>query len=234
VAARLEQRLGRAVMNLALIGIGARRAHELLTQSQAPLAGRTVVQLVTEANDLNDSIAERGGRPSPGFTERSFTQNTVLWLQRWLQPSPFEAERQRGQIGAESYWFFWVDAAAPRLAAEVPAVLEQLQATHAAVEAQGGRHVLVLVPSKYRVLHPLCMWPAGSRLADPRPHLSPLRQAVAEHAVARGIPLLDLTETLQRSAAAGQVPYFAADTHLNAHGHAVLAEALAAWLEHMR
>ncbi len=231
IAARLEAELRRPVLNIALIGIGAARQHELLVQSGLPLRNRTVLQFVTEANDLEDSRRERAvaPEPAPGLAAQSFTNNAVLWLQRLLQPVPYEAHWRRGTIDGTEYLFHWIERDTPALRGEVEPVLAQLGDTRAHVVAAGGRYAVVLMPSKYRVLHALCRWPEESPLRQPSPHLSPLADAIRSWASEGGCPLIDLTEPMQQSARAGAIPYFAADTHPNAIGHALAANAVLRW-----
>ena len=62
-------------------------------------------------------------------------------------------------------------------------------------------------------------------------HLNPLRQALGSWAEVQGVPFHDLTDVLVTSASAGAIPFFPGDTHLNAVGHAVMAESLLSWDE---
>lgn len=48
----------------------------------------------------------------------------------------------------------------------------------------------------------------------------------------RGLPFLDTTDALQARVAAGENVYFPDESHLNGRGHAVVADALAAYLKH--
>ena len=52
--------------------------------------------------------------------------------------------------------------------------------------------------------------------------------------MAAKIPLLDLTQPMQNAARAGNVPYFAQDTHPNAPGHALMADAVADFVRGLR
>jgi hypothetical protein len=46
----------------------------------------------------------------------------------------------------------------------------------------------------------------------------------------RRVPELDLTDALQRAAAAGRIPWWPGDTHWNALGHEVAGQALVPFL----
>jgi hypothetical protein len=231
VTALLENALGRPTINLALIGIGPQRELEILRGAGLPLRDRLVIQFVTEANDLGDSrrYRQQGTAARPSLASRSLTLQLVLWLQRRLQPVPYEAELQSGWIGNQRFLFFWVGDTVTGLEDEIAPALASFRAMHDHVRAAGGHHLLVLVPSKYRVLHELCRWPPQSVLRDPAANLSPLRHRLLAWGQAEAVPVLDLTAPFQAAARDGRVPYFADDTHPNAAGHTTMAEALLAW-----
>lgn len=232
LTSRLEQALARPVMNIALIGIGPERELDLLRESKVPLAGRLVLHIVTEANDLGDSHGYRhpeSSRPSHSAGNRSFTRNLIVWLQEKLQPVPHQAAKCTGWIGDQPYLFHWVGETLNGHADELPQTLAAFTALRDWIQAAGGTYATVLMPSKYRVLHELCRWPPGSGLADPAPNLSPLRAGVARWASDHGVPHLDLTAPMQAAARAGRIPYFPGDTHPNQLGHELAASQILAW-----
>jgi hypothetical protein len=94
--------------------------------------------------------------------------------------------------------------------------LERLKAE---VEAEQGRFLVLLVPSKEE-LYGAEAFPAILR---------PIQEVRAE-LEARGLPVLDLYPTFRRH---GQErpPFYRADMHLNAYGHQLVAAALAKWIE---
>jgi lysophospholipase L1-like esterase len=55
-------------------------------------------------------------------------------------------------------------------------------------------------------------------------------ELIREFCASAGIPLLDLTPTLERAARSGRALYFADDAHWNATGHEIAAEELAKFL----
>ena len=196
VAARLEKQLGEPVMNLALIGVGPQEELKMLEEADVPLDGRVVIQFVTDANDLGDSARFRSSRAGAeeraGIGDRSFTKNALFWIQKRLQPMPYQAHELRGTHQSTDYLFLWVgDNLGGREQTE--AVLATYQRTADYIHKAGGRYALVVVPSKYRVMYPLCTWPADSTLRNIEKHLSPLRDALAEWANGKGLPCLDLT-----------------------------------------
>jgi len=93
--------------------------------------------------------------------------------------------------------------------------LEQLRTE---VEAQGGRLLIVLVPSKEE-LYGAQAFPAILR---------PI-QEVRAGLESRGLPVLDLYPTF-RELGREQPPFYPADMHLNALGNQIIADALATWI----
>jgi hypothetical protein len=229
LAARLEQALGRPVMNIALIGIGVEEEQELFRASGLPVRDRLVLQFVFEGNDLLDARAARQPPRAPGLRERSLAFNGMLALQALTQPVAGIARRRVGWIDGELYTFRWVRDSFDGLEREIPEITAALEAFGAEVRAGGGSFGVVLVPSKLRVLHDLARWPEGSDLADTAAHLGPLPEALAAWRTRAGVPLLDLTEPLRAAAREGRIPWFPTDTHPNAEGHRVASQALAAW-----
>ncbi len=94
----------------------------------------------------------------------------------------------------------------------------------------GGRYLVVFIPSKLRVVGPFCRWPERSALTEYESHLSPFRDFVIKRCKETSIALLDLTDGLIRSARAGNVPWYPGDSHWNERGHEVAAEMLAEWI----
>ena len=143
---------------------------------------------------------------------------------------PYQAHELRGSYQGTDYLFLWVGE---NLGSrdQTDTVLATYQRTADRIHKAGGRYVLVLVPSKYRVMYPLCTWPDGSTLRDTDQHLSPLRDGLAKWANDKGLPCLDLTLPMQKAAQAGNVPYFAQDTHPNGAGHQLMTEQLATFLK---
>lgn len=234
LCSRLEQTLARPVVNLALIGIGVQQERDLLRAAGVPLKGRLVLHFVYEGNDLVDSEKYRalaaGEAPAVARVETTFTWNALLRLQRALQPVDPIAQRRCGTIGGTTYTFLWTGEQMRGKDAELAPILTALDETCRLVEAAGGRYAVVAIPDKLRILGPFCAWPAGSELADWKSHCSPLLQAVAQWAEERRVPELDLTDALQRAAAAGRIPWWPGDTHWNAAGHEAAGQAVAAFL----
>jgi len=231
VAARLEQTTRRSVKQIALIGTGPQEQHRLFRDARLDVSGRRVIQFVFEDNDLRDSRRfRRGGRgASPSWTEDTLAHQVVLVLQRFTQPVAGAAALRTCRIGGQNYTFLWGRHSFAGLEEECGAISDDLLGFAAEVRAGGGEFGVVFVPSKLRVLGPLCSFPASSALRDYASHLGPLREHLRKWSAANAIALLDLTEPLQEAARAGRIPWFWGDTHWNAEGHAVAARTLSAW-----
>jgi len=231
VAARLEQTTRKSVKQVALIGTGPQEQHRLFRDARLEVSGRRVIQFVFEDNDLRDSRRFRGasrGAP-PSWTEDTLAQQVVLVLQRFTQPVAGAAALRTCRIGGQDYTFLWGRHSFAGLEEECGAISDDLLRFAAEVRAGGGEFAVVFVPSKLRVLGPLCSFPASSALRDYASHLGPLREHLRKWSAANAIALLDLTEPLQEAARAGRIPWFWGDTHWNAEGHAVAARTLSAW-----
>ncbi len=233
LAARLEAGLGRPVLNVALAAIGPQEELERFRAAGLPVADRLVLHFLFEGNDLGDSAryraARNGATREASLLSRSFAANAVHWLQRVMQPRLPIADERSCTIAGERYYFLWPGPTQRDHSAELGPIERTLVDFRAEVESAGGGYAVVVVPAKLRVLGPLCRWPAGSALTDYAEELGPLPRHAADWAARTGVELLDLRDALARSAAAGRIPWFPADTHLNALGHAAAAEALADW-----
>jgi len=233
LAAQLEQRLGRPVMNVALVGLSPQAERKLLVESGLPLRGRLVLHFLFEGNDLLDSRSWRLRRADsaadPGPTRGLLIQELVVKLQKLTQPHPAYAAAHTGRIGGEDYLFGWLEPSFRGLEDELPEIAGSLEGFRRDVETAGGEYAVVLVPATIRVLGPLCTFAPGSDLADYRRHCGPLPEYLRGWAERSGTPYLDLTPALEESARHGAIPWFRGDTHWNATGHRVAAEAIAGW-----
>lgn len=135
---------------------------------------------------------------------------------------------------------------------EATAGWELTSAALRAMKAECARHqisfVLMFVPEKTQVYWPLAerfFSPAklqeaadfysqytGSmtRIDDVRMNRLAQNDLLREFCAAEGIPMVDLTDVLERQVQSGRQVYFPDDTHWNAHGHDVAARELARFL----
>jgi hypothetical protein len=232
VTARLEKAIQKPVMEIALIGLGPQEEHQIFRDAKLEVRGRLVIQFIFEGNDLLDSkrFRERANKGlSVPFVERSLSHQLLITLQRLTQPVPDVATLRTGMIGEQEYTFVWARESFAGLEGEAVAISDALENFASEIRDAGGEFAIVFVPSKIRVLGPLCRFPPQSDLNDLASHLSPLRDYLHSWSERTKIDLLDLTEPLQDAARAGRIPWFWGDTHWNAEGHAVAAEAMVAW-----
>ena len=232
VAAQLERVIRRPVMQIALIGKSPQEEHQLFRNAGLKVRGRLVIQFITEDNDLLDSrhFREAGsGAVQASLKERTLANQLVLALQRLTQPVSSIAAMRSCAIGDQTYTFLWARNSFAGFEGETAVISDALLRFAAELRAAGGDFGVVFVPSKLRVLGPLCRFPAGSDLSDLASNLGPLRDHLLASSERSGIPLLDLTEPLLTAARADRIPWFWGDTHWNAEGHRVAAKALAAW-----
>ena len=231
LTARLADALQRPVSNLALNGLSPQEECELFRDAGLDANGKLVVQFLFEGNDLLDS-AHFGAEDTSSersFKDRSLTNNLILKLQDLTQPRDDFIALRSGTIAEETYLFRWTRKAFAGYEPEVHRITAHLSDFRDEVEAAGGRYAIVMIPSKLRILGPHAEFPEHSPLADREANCSPLPERIAEFCASESIPYLDLTDALAASAAAGEIPWFAGDTHWNSTGNRVAAEACLAW-----
>ena len=245
LAARLSAETGQLAMCVAEVAYGPQEEVLRLESTGLALRNRLVLQFAFEGNDLIDSKTWRkwisAGRDAP-WPRAGFTKCLLALAQRpvavagSLRGGIFTHAAERQVTGGdlvgrrEEVFFMYSGARIDRELGELPVVEEVYRACAQRVDAAGGRYCLVLIPHKLRVLEGLVEFPAGHKFADPGQGPSAFAPSLAEFCRDAGLPFLDLTGALREAAAAGTLPYFAKDTHLNQAGLALCARAVAAWL----
>jgi hypothetical protein len=233
LVARLESMLQRPVLQAALINTAPQTMIEHFRKAGFDVRDRLVLQFVFEGNDLVDSAAlepERAAGIAAIVESKSLFDHAWRVLSTPSEPTLGVARTRSCTIAGRTYTFFWTAEHFAGQEAQGGVIMRALEAFGAELQAQGARYAVVIVPTKLRVLAPSCpQWPAGSELADWRRHLSPLRDHVLAWGRDRGVPVLDLTPSLEAAARAGAIPWFDTDTHWNPHGHEVAARAIADW-----
>ncbi len=236
LVARLEALLGAPTVQVALIAISPQEAIARFRETKLDPRGRLILQFILEGNDLLDSFIYRNARlPSAQRATRSFWERTLLKqlevrLLQLLSPrvDPVAAKRSCA-INGQQYTFFWVRDSFAGFEGEEAHIEAALELFAGEVRSAGGTFAVVFVPSKFRVLGPLCTWPPGSDLIDLSANLSPFRDGIVAWSARSGVPVLDLTQALSGVARTGAIPWLWGDTHWNADGHAAAARAIAAW-----
>jgi hypothetical protein len=231
LAAQLEARLQRPVMNVALVGLSPQAESQIFRDAHLPLERRLVLHFIFEGNDLLDSVHWRARNsdapPAVPWTKRSLANQLVERLQLLTQPQPAFVPQRTGWIGETPYRFQWLANSFRNLDSELEPIAECLTEERREVESAGGRYGVVFIPATIRVLGPLCSFAPDSPIADWRAQCGPLPEFLRNWSDREQIAFLDLTSALDDSARAGVIPWFAADTHWNAVGHRVAAAVLA-------
>ena len=232
VTARLERLIQRPVAQVALIGKSPQEVQQLFRDSGLPIKGRLVIQFVFEDNDLIDSKRFRQPPMSAQQTswrENSLTNQLILKLQILTQPVSGTASLRTCKIEDQNYTFLWGRQSFAGLEEEIGVIESSLQDFGAEIRQSGGQFGVVFVPAKLRVLGPVCQFPSNSELSEFSSHIGPFREKLGLWAKNQRVDYLDLTEPLVAGARGNRIPWFWGDTHWNADGHAIAAEALSNW-----
>ncbi|HRE49082.1 MAG TPA: hypothetical protein PLD47_15245 [Aggregatilineales bacterium] len=102
-----------------------------------------------------------------------------------------------------------------------------VRAVRGRVEGNGGRFVMILMPTKEEVYRSLTAPILG---AETFQTLETPRLRMADFCQREGIAYLDLSDVLGAAAARGELVFFPDDIHLNPLGNRLVAEAIAAWV----
>lgn len=237
ITSRLERRLERSVMQVALINVSPQREHQLFRETRLDVRGKLVIQFIYEGNDLLDSREYRrraGDVKAEPWTSRSLASQVWRVLVTATDPTRASNARTTCSISGQRYTFAWTKNSFAGLADEVEIVTTAIQDFGHEVRKGGGYFAVVYVPTKLRVLGSLCDLSDGSEGVDLASNVGPTRDQFLEWSKSSRIEFLDLTEPLQVAANAGRLPWFWGDTHWNALGHDVAANAVAEWIRRLR
>ena len=272
---RFAQETGLSCYSLGVPGIGPQHEASLLAGPGLSLKPKLVLWFFFGGNDLNDAkqvleAMQAGKRVRSELDDYRSTPFSYLfafvnWALRgeqqveaeetkpalpplllpsprgepiplWLHPSYLaRTALTRGQWEAHKAW-----------AVSTASIAE----SHRKTEAQGGRFVLVYLPSKAEALLPLLaqqeelLWRTlnfdleqdlslspGQALAQMLAQRGSLDAALGAFCEREGIPYFSASAALEAQARAGEAGYFATDTHWMPTGQAVVLEALLRFLE---
>ncbi|MEM8650900.1 MAG: hypothetical protein AAGF54_10250 [Pseudomonadota bacterium] len=224
--------LKQPVMQAALLGLSIQEEQKMLLDSNLPLKDKLVIQFLFEGNDLSDSAEfRRSAHQQQDQTQvskqSSFGRNLWSRLVRLSVPK----DDLSCKIDDTDYLFLWTRKSFAGLENEFLAIAAEIEIFREHLTRAGAEYALVFVPTKYRVLHELCVFPEGSTISSPEENLSDLPDTVTSWANDAGIAFLDLTKPLQDAALSGNLPWFWGDTHWNVEGHRVAGTSLAEWLK---
>lgn len=239
VAEIVQQALGVPVMQAALLGLSIQGEHDLILNSDLPLAGRTVVQFLFEGNDLLDSRSYRQRRDAAapdgevGGVGAPASLLRLVWSKLVRLSNP-PADYHTCKIGDQTVAFLWTRLAFAGVEDEFDRIARSVLDFRETLARRGADFVLVLVPTKYRVLEQQCEFPRDSALSRRAENLSDLPDRIHRWSGENGVELIDLTAALQAGARAGTLPWFWGDTHWNAVGHQLAGHEIAARLADRR
>lgn len=229
------------IVNLALIGSGPLQQAKIFERYGRALGAPVVVHVLFPGNDMADDAAfsrwlqsdrRISYRKFRGQGDRWLDDSVLGWVQRthlfWFTIDLVRTVKRT----ARGHTLTLEDGTHLRLVAprtervdpvELDRTLGAVEHIRSEVERVGGRFFVVLMPTKEEVYLSL----AGVTA----PNFS---SAVRDQLERRGIVVLDLGEILRAEASPrGPALYFEVDGHPNLEGQAIIAEAVAAWLENV-
>lgn len=254
VTARLAERSGLVVANLARGGDGPQQELEVLRRYGLRLGPRVCVWSFYEGNDLADAaeyeanqerVAAWSRRPRwQGLLDHSFTRNCLEFLIRTaIHPEPRAPARLftgrfASSAGRAVDLAFGSGDYRGRDAGAASSGFEKLEAvlTGARTLCRDRRIaiVFVFIPSKFRVYRDCCEFQADSPCRRwPLDELPAAMRRLVEN-LGPEVTFLDLSERFRDEAAAGALVYLPDDTHWTSDGHRLAAEELASVLSSLR
>jgi len=238
VTERLEAILGVPVMNVSEPGYALQEEIIRLERTGLPLAGRLVVQFISEETDLFDSRDWRQWREAPSKSTWPTSGPTKVLLaalhrgRRTAAPPPFGRFQTRD--GELIFYFYPQEEQDADVMHEMPRLEADLLDARARIEAAGGHYALVLVTARFAALEVGTVWPEGSPFLGWKQSDRLFAAAMQAFAEREGIPYHDLTPVLQGMARDGEAPFPFDDSHMTARAHDAVAHDLAPWLRELR
>jgi hypothetical protein len=235
---RLAALEGKVVANLGQSTYGPLQEAVVFKRYGLPLQPRIVVWMFFEGNDLQDVIAYRHDVQNlpnywHAFWARSFSRSAYLAAKRIFDPPARPPGVRRSgvyqPVNGKPVTTYFMYRSKPLSAEELKAADETVT-TLAEVErlcaARQTQLIFVFVPTKFRVLHSFCQFPAESECRNWTLTDLPERLQTGLRAAAPGVEYLDLTPSLVAAAAQGELPYYPDDEHWSPAGHKVAAAAI--------
>lgn len=239
---RLQERLGREIVNLGQPGFGPVRTARVYERYGSELRPQIVLWLAVP-NDLEDGLVFNGmaaaSTRTPDALDRLFNllrpySRLALAVEFSLGRGPlaWAGGYTTHTIGGRTLFFHptllarQIDLADPVIETGWWISRNAIAETAARAQAEDVHFLLLLAPVRERAyLHLLSDDPDVPFNTDPL--YDRYRQLGAE----LGFPVFDLTPAFVKAAQAGELLFFPSDGHWNAQGHALVAEALAAFLQ---
>jgi hypothetical protein len=235
---RLATLEGKVVANLGQSTYGPLQEAVVFKRYGLPLQPRTVVWMFFEGNDLQDVIAYRHDVQNPptywhAFWARSFSRSAYLAAKRIFDPPAKPPGIKRSGVyqpangkPVPTYFMYRSKALSPEELQAADETVATLAAVEKVCAARQTQLIFVFVPTKFRVLHSFCQFPAESECRNWVPTDLSERLQSGLRAAAPGVEYLDLTPYLVAAAAQGELPYYPDDEHWSPAGHKVAAAAI--------
>lgn len=239
---QLSRLQGKVVANLGQSTYGPLQELIVFKRYGLPLHPRAVVWMFFEGNDLQDVIAYRHDVDHPAtywhaVWARSFTRSAYLAVQRVIDPPGKPPGVKRSGVlqtadgkPVTAYFMYRSKPLSPEELQAVGQTVQTLAAVEKLCAAQQIQLIFAFVPTKFRVLHSFCQFPAESECRNWIPTDLPERLRSGLEASAPGVEYLDLTPSLVAAAANAELPYYPDDEHWSPAGHKVAAKAISDYL----
>lgn len=231
----LEQKTGRDMANLGVVGYGPQQEARMLAKYGLPLKPKLVLWGFFP-NDVNDawkfdqfgSEAAKEGQfwqnPIKSWLARHsalFTLGAFFWYNRYLFYNLVMVDPPPNPLTANLVWWLTnTDTTLPEVATGLSltqqTILEARRQT--LTQDKATRFVVVILPYREQVYAPTSL----------QPQLDRLNQTLADFCQAQQLTCLDLTTLLrQKAATEPESLYYLNDIHLTARGNQLVAELIA-------
>ena len=171
-----------------------------------------------------------------GAWNRSFTSTAIHKIRKLHRSVKLPGIRITGAVrlpGGQTVNEYFGHPASPLSADELDALREAARTFAAGFQlcsSRGARLLVVFVPEKFRVLQSFCRFPEQSLCRNWVVNDLPGRLRESMKAAAPQIEYLDLTPVLMEAVRRGTIPYENDDSHWNADGERIAAEAVHRYL----
>jgi len=235
VAQRVGQLADVPTLAVAEVGYAPQESLGRLRALGLARPGAVVLHLLFEGNDLMDSRKWNEWRQRPFRSDWPLSGlfKTLMETLKTAAPSSSTQSRMgwlRESAGRREKIYFLYDARhTDAEIAELDRLASDLAKAATAFAEQAIPYLIVMVPQKLTVFHPVLEWPDESPLSSPDQATSRFRRSMAKFAATHGLDYLDVTEALRGCLDSGDLPFYPADTHLAPCGHDAIARAVAPW-----
>ncbi|MAR13613.1 MAG: hypothetical protein CL681_27015 [Blastopirellula sp.] len=239
VTHRMAKELELTVVNLGQSHFGPQQELKVLERFGIPVQPKLCVWVFFEGNDLEDVWRYQSNLQNwthlvknyASWKERSFTKNLLRQMSERSVALPAVNLERRGQflngLSEQRMWFGYAGKELTQRDAEAfGIVVSTLSDAYRICRQHGIQLVVAFAPTKYRVYASQCAFEEHSPVRDWTRNSLPDDLATAIRSISSEIGFVDLTESLQQAAMAGQLVYFPDDSHWASTGHEVAARTI--------